>query len=171
MGDSECANLNKYLAKSKGKDLESLSKEHSKKLLRSKDSFEVNDESYDLYLLHAASDEKAVFVVQGDTLFTKSLNLDDEQENAVIALPFLYGALLRFLERSEIYGTKKPKKKKKKNMHKSFNSMQRLETTKETFSLEEVFRHLDIDGNGTIDSEEWKHGLSTMMGTNKVNAD
>merc|ERR1712083_84706 len=97
--DSECATFNKFLAKSKGKDVSSLAKDHSTKRLRSIDSFEVNDESYNLYLLHAASDEKAVFVVQGDTLFTKSLNLDEEQENAVIALPFLDGALLRFLER------------------------------------------------------------------------
>ena len=110
--DSECVNLNKSLAKLKGKDLASLAKDHSTKRLRSKETIEINDESYDLYLLHADSNEKAVFVVQGDTPFTKSLNLDEEQENAVIALPFLDGALLRFLERSEIYGTKSPKKKK-----------------------------------------------------------
>ena len=30
--------------------------------------------------------------------------------------------------------------------------------------MEEVFRDLDVDGNGNIDLDEWKHGLSQMMG-------
>lgn len=35
---------------------------------------------------------------------------------------------------------------------------------KENFSLESVFRDLDVDGNGSIDVAEWKHGLSALMG-------
>lgn len=38
--------------------------------------------------------------------------------------------------------------------------------------MEEVFRDFDVDGNGNIDLEEWKHGLTQMMGdTSQVSED
>ena len=39
---------------------------------------------------------------------------------------------------------------------------------RETFSLEEVFRDFDVDGNGRIDEDEWKHGLTQMMGDSSI---
>eukprot|EP01084_Bolivina_argentea_P099771 179301_1 len=42
---------------------------------------------------------------------------------------------------------------------------------RETFSLEEVFREIDVDGNGSIDLDEFQHGLLQMMGDSALTPD
>ena len=43
--------------------------------------------------------------------------------------------------------------------------------SKEAFSLQTVFRDLDVDGNGKIDADEWRQGLSTLMGDKALSAE
>ena len=119
LGDYRCAKISKALKQSEGKDLTGLAREYRKKPLRTKKTFEIDNETFELYVLYGSSDDIAVFLIEGDTLFSKSLKLKEEKDNSLLILPFLDGALMKFLERSEIYGTDMPySSNKRRNMHK-----------------------------------------------------
>eukprot|EP01084_Bolivina_argentea_P269729 458480_1 len=172
--DTDCIKIAKKLEKQEGKSISQLAKEMRHKPLRTKKTLEIGDNIYELYTLHASSEDKAVFLIEGDTLFTNTLKLKEEKENSLLILPFLDAALLKFLGRSQIYGSNivKNTTKKKRSVHKSSSSRSMHKyTSKETFSLEEVFRDLDLDGNGSIDIEEWKIGLNSMMSDNNIISD
>ena len=103
--DSSCDDISSALSTSSGKSLSDLVSEWESAALRSKHSFTVNDdEHYALFVLHASADDKAVFLVKDETPFTSGLSLDEELPNSLLILPFLDGALVRFLERSQVYG-------------------------------------------------------------------
>merc|ERR1719295_1951987 len=105
--DPTCESISSFLSSTTDSDLSDLISKWESKPLRSKHSFTANlaDESqWALYVLHASSEDKAVFLVEDDTPFTNGLELKDEPLNSLLILPFLDGALVRFLERSQVYG-------------------------------------------------------------------
>merc|ERR1719242_1285989 len=105
--DSTCADISGSLSAVDDRDLSDLVSEWETKPLRSKHSFTAHidgdDKCYALYVLHASSQDKALFLVRDDTPFVKTVDLEDAS-NSHLILPFLDGALVRFLERAEVYG-------------------------------------------------------------------
>lgn len=102
--DSSCDAISTSLSAADDGDLSDLVSEWESKALRSKHSFTVDDDDkYALFVLYASAEDKAVFLVEDETPFTKSFDMDSPQ-NSLLILPFLDGALVRFLERSQVYG-------------------------------------------------------------------
>lgn len=126
--------ISRKLKKTTGKSVKDICKEvYAQCEINTIHEYQCGKSTYVLYVLQASSSEKSVFVCNKKDPFLKEYSSIQETifDNSLRILPFLDGALSRFLQRSEIYGVEaSPMHSPKKGMSTNLKTVKNGRTSR-----------------------------------------